>query len=231
MMMLQVAQLDVGTAGVPLLRGVSLGLHEGELVAISGPSGCGKTTLLRTVAGLIDPLGGTILLDGRSPEQIGYPRFRRQVVLVQQKPALLDTTVRANLERPFEYQSGNQEFPAQQAAQLLQEVGIEPDRLDQRAWSLSVGQQQRVCLVRALLLEPRILLLDEPTSALDSDSAAAVETLLHRLAKDTGLAALVVAHDRQQPEQWCDRRYDIRPHVVGREAGNHAAANEVMNAS
>jgi putative ABC transport system ATP-binding protein len=217
-MLLQVNHLDVGVGDVPLLRDVHLKLEAGELIALSGPSGCGKTTLLRTVAGLIDPLGGEILFKGRSVAAVGYPGYRRQAVLVSQKPVLLDANVQANLERPFRYRSAHKRFEEQRARELLGQVGIEAERLGQQAWSLSVGQQQRVCLVRALLLEPPALLLDEPTSALDSESAVAVENLIRRQAREHGLAALVVAHDRQQPERWCDTRYDLRPHAVQRPA-------------
>jgi putative ABC transport system ATP-binding protein len=231
-MLLQLDHLDVGTGGVPLLHDVGLELQSGELLALSGPSGCGKTTLLRTVAGLIDPLDGQVFFDGCSPEDIGYPQFRRMAVLVHQKPALLDMTVRANLERPFSYGVDHRAFSVNRAAALLEQIGVETERLEQKAWSLSVGQQQRVCLVRALLLEPRVLLLDEPTSALDSESATAVESLIRQLARETGLAALVVAHDRQQPGRWCDRHYDLKPHMTGPPANNHVASEkEVSNAS
>ncbi|HIJ66317.1 MAG TPA: ATP-binding cassette domain-containing protein, partial [Candidatus Hydrogenedentes bacterium] len=164
---LEVRNLAVGAAGGAILTGVNLTAAPGELVAVTGPSGCGKTTLLRTVAGLLDALSGTIHLDGHTPAAFGWPQYRRRVVLVDQQPVLLDRSVEENLKRPFSYQSANGGFPAARARTLLDRLGLEPDRWDQRARALSVGQQQRVCLVRALLLAPALVLLDEPTSALD----------------------------------------------------------------
>ena len=133
--------------------------------------------------------------------------FRRKVVLVSQKPALLALTVEDNLRRPFLYKAAAQmPFPAEAARQLLGEMGVGESCWEQDALTLSVGQQQRVSLIRALLLEPPVLCLDEPTSALDPDSAGRVQALISRLAAERGLAALIVTHSPEQAENWCTRR-------------------------
>jgi len=223
--LLRVADIAVEAGGVRLFAGLSLELGEGERVALTGPSGCGKTTLLRAVAGLIDPCAGEILLHGRPPETFGWPAYRRQVVLVDQRPILFDETVRFNLEKPFTYRTaGATPWPAARAAELLEAFGLGARRLDQPARSLSQGQQQRVALVRALLLAPAILLLDEPTSALDPESVELVEERLVAEARGQGLGALVVTHDRHQAHRLCDRVLDLQPYMVAPGGGDREAA-------
>lgn len=202
--------------GQVLLRGVNFTLKAGQRMAVAGPSGCGKTMLLRSVAGLIDLAGGRVMLKGRSAAEVGWPAFRRQVVLVDQRPVLLDATVRANLELPFRYRVtqmgvGAQRFDETEAVSLLERLHVEPHRLDQAAPSLSVGQQQRICLVRAMLLRPAVLLLDEPTSALDEPSRDAVEALVAERSQRHGMAALIVTHDSAQAERWCHTRLVLEP--------------------
>ena len=210
--LLELRDLSITAAGAPLHSQISLSLLPGELVAVTGPSGAGKTTLLRTVCGLQDPAAGAVLLEGRDADAWGWPLFRRKVVLVSQKPAFFALTVEDNLRRPFLYKSAPQTpFPAEAARQLLEELGVGTGCWEQDAQTLSVGQQQRVSLIRALLLEPLALCLDEPTSALDPDSSLRVQALISRLAAERGLAALIVTHNPQQAEQWCTRRLALPP--------------------
>ena len=205
--LLEVRTLTIAAAGTPLHSQISLELLPGELVAVTGPSGAGKTTLLRTVCGLQDAAAGSILLEGKDAAAWGWPVFRRKVVLVSQKPILLALTVEDTLRRPFAYQAaGKAPFPEARARQLLDELGVGESCWEQDAQTLSVGQQQRVSLIRALLLEPLALCLDEPTSALDPDSSERVQSLISRLAAERGLAALIVTHSPQQAEFWCSRR-------------------------
>ena len=195
--LLQLRELAIGIGGRRLGAGLSLQLDEGEVVAVGGPSGGGKTTLLRTVAGLIDPLEGALLLRGESPDAIGWPRYRRRVSYLSQRPTLLDISVRDNLARPFRYGCAGGAFDHRVASRLLTELQLDEKVLEQRARTLSEGQKQRVSLLRALLVEPEVLLLDEPTSALDPDNVAAVEQLLARFEG----AILLVSHDPAQVER------------------------------
>ena len=205
--LLQVCDLAIAAAQIPLHSQLSFMLEPGELVAVTGPSGAGKTTLLRTVCGLQDPAAGRVLLEGRAPDAWGWPQFRRRVVLVSQKPALLALTVEDNLRRPFSYRAASAApFPQTEARRLLDALGVGTACWTQDAQTLSVGQQQRVSLIRALLLAPPVLCLDEPTSALDPDSAERVQALLSRLASERGLAALIVTHNPQQAHHWCSRQ-------------------------
>jgi ABC-type multidrug transport system ATPase subunit len=209
---LELEKLVAGHGGRPLLGPLDLRLARGEILALHGPSGGGKTTLLRTAAGLIAPISGRVLLGGRPPEDLGWPRFRRLVPLVQQQPALLDGPVRESLERPFAYRSAaGRRFDERRAAELLDRLELPAGVLAEPARLLSVGQQQRVSLIRALLLEPAVLLLDEPTSALDGRAAGALEQLLREEARRGGLAVLVASHQVERAERWCDRSLQLVP--------------------
>jgi len=211
---LSLHNISITAGNTLLLSGIKLGVRAGELTALTGPSGSGKSTLLRAVAGLIDINAGDIRYKNNSRASFGWTHYRRNVILVEQQPALFDTTVEINLQRPFQYRvSNNKIYPADRARTLLQRLAIEPDRLFQNAGELSVGQKQRVCLVRALLLEPEILLLDEPTSALDEDAASLVESLI-REETQRGLGALIVMHDHEQAERWCDWSFDIGKFIM-----------------
>lgn len=170
--------------------------------------------LLHCVAGLSDPIHGKVLLDGASPTTFGWPGFRRRVLLAFQQPVLFEETVQEALERPFHYRVSNFPFPRERARELLNRLGIESTRFDQPALSLSIGQQQRVCLVRALLLNPDYLLLDEPTSALDDESVVAVEALLKERAVSDQLGIVMVTHARKQVDRMCDRSLSLDKHVV-----------------
>lgn len=180
-----------------LISGLELEVTEGQTLAVVGPSGAGKTTLLRALCLLDEPAAGEVLWDGAPPADV--PAFRRSVVYLPQRPTLLGPTVGAELSRAFDYASSNGKFDEARAKHLLAEVAIAP------AWEaqvepLSEGERQRICLVRALLLEPAFLLLDEPTSALDPASTRLVERLLHDFLLRGGL--VLVSHDRAQRDRF-----------------------------
>ena len=216
MPLLALRNLSVAAGGQRLLEGVSFELQAGELVALVGPSGCGKTTLLRALCALDDATAGEVKLRGRAAREWGWAEFRRRVLLVDQRPVLFDDSLEANLRRPFGYRSARAAFSRERAAALLERVGVGAQRLSQNARSLSIGQQQRASLVRALLLEPDVFLLDEPTSALDGQAIVEVEALIGEELRARGAAALVVTHSRAQAQNWCDREIDVAHWVNGK---------------
>lgn len=197
-----------------LLAGFSLELRAGECVALAGSSGLGKTRLLRAVAGLDDPAAGEVLLQGSTPASMGWPRFRRRVLLVAQRPVMIEGSLLGNLRRPFTYKDAPTPFPKKRARALLRELLLPGKYWRQSSGTLSLGQQQRVALVRALLLEPEVLLLDEPTSALDEEATGCVEALLQQECEGRGMAVLLVSHNRAQAARLCGRRIDLESYAL-----------------
>lgn len=178
-----------------LAAGFSFIVRTGEIVAVRGASGSGKTTLLRAVAGLIRPTRGHIELDGQRSEALEWPAYRARVTYVGQQPVFVEGTVRENLMRPFRYKCRNETYSENAAVDLLDAWSLSAETLDQPAAQLSVGEQQRVALIRAWLTRPWFLLLDEPTSALDARTTRRVLKDLKREAERGALGALVVSHD------------------------------------
>lgn len=213
--LLSVVGLAIRAGTRSIQKDISFRLEAGELVGVTGPSGSGKTTLLRTVAGLQDAVAGDVLFQGKGAASWGWPVFRRNVLLVSQQPALFDGSVEDNLRRPFLYHTSHSPYSPARAAQLMQLCGLGEDRLTQEARSLSIGQQQRVSLIRALLLEPPVLCLDEPTSALDEAATRDVQRLISDEAARRGMAALIVTHNKEQAEHWCSRRIALAAPPAG----------------
>ena len=180
----------------PLFQDVSLALAPGTFYLVTGPSGAGKSTLLRLINRLEEPTGGEIRFGGRPLSEYEPPRLRRSILSVQQTPTAIDASVRANLLLPFRF-AANRDLTRPDDATLdqrLAEVRLEGVSLDAHAQTLSVGQLQRLCILRGLLLEPEVMLLDEPTSALDLESRDAVLALIARIFAETGVTAVMVSH-------------------------------------
>lgn len=205
--------IDLGRrlGGAWVWRGVSFDVAGGDRVALAGPTGSGKTLLLRAIAGLDRVDEGRVELSGRTARQWSPPAFRAQVVYLHQRPALWGGTVEANLEAPFALKTNaSRRFDRDRAAALLERLGRKAAFLEARAANLSGGEAQVVALVRALLVEPRVLLLDEPTASLDRASAARAEALLASwVAEEPGRALIWTSHDPDQLARATDRRIDV----------------------
>jgi len=161
--------------------------------AIVGPSGAGKSTLLRLLNRLADPDSGTILYRGKPLIEYEPLALRREVSLVPQLPALLEGTVESNLA----YAAGlaGKELDPERCLLL---AGLDPDFAARDVAKLSVGEQQRAMLARALSQEPAVLLLDEPTSALDHTTRDAIEATLAELRRALDISIVLVSHDPEQ---------------------------------
>ena len=201
-MKLRATSLSRTVEGRTLFDGLDLALSPGEVLAVRGPSGCGKTTLLRALAGL-DPLeSGTVTLDGRSPEQWGWPCWRAEVRYLAQKVPVFPGRPRAlvDLVRKFK---GWADRDVADPVELARRWQLLPETWD-KPWShLSGGEQQRVMLAVTLASEPTVLLLDEPTTGLDPEAVAAVEADL------AGRAAVWVTHDEQQIARVAGRALEL----------------------
>ena len=187
-------------SAVHALRGVSLAVAPGELVALRGRSGSGKTTLLHLIAGLDQPTSGQIFVGGEEVSAMSREetlRLRRErVALVFQSFALLPMLSAAeNVGLPMRLSKVRAADREQRARDLLALVGVE-DRAQQRPAELSGGEQQRVAIARALANNARLLLADEPTGQLDSHSAGLIIKLLRTIVSQEGITAIVATHDR-----------------------------------
>jgi len=167
--------------------------------AIVGPSGAGKSTLLRLLNRLADPDVGTIAFRGKPLSEYEPLALRREVSLVPQLPALLEGTVESNLA----YAAGlaGKELDAGRCLRL---AGLDPDLAGRDVTKLSVGEQQRAMLARALAQEPAVLLLDEPTSALDHTTRDAIEATLAELRRELEISIVLVSHDPEQARRLGD---------------------------
>ncbi len=179
------------------LRGVSLDVADGEVVVIIGPSGCGKSTLLRTINGLEPINSGQILFDGTdlAAPGVSWPEVRRRIGMVFQSYELFPhLTVMGNLTLAPGLVAGESRADASaRALTLLERVGL-ADRADDYPRQLSGGQRQRVAIVRALMMDPEILLLDEVTASLDPEMVREVLDVVLELAR-TGMTMLIVTHE------------------------------------
>lgn len=180
----------------PVLRGVSFTAAPGQLVALVGPSGSGKTTITYLVQRLFDPQQGRVLIDGIDLRQVNLASLRRQIGVVTQETFLFHATIRENLLYGKPDASDAELETALRLANIWELVQRLPDKLDtivgERGFKLSGGEKQRLAIARAILADPRILILDEATSSLDSESEALIQQALERLMP--GRTSLVIAH-------------------------------------
>jgi ABC-type multidrug transport system ATPase subunit len=184
--------------GEPVLRGVDASVPIGA-TCIAGPSGSGKSTILRLLDRLADADSGTVHYRGEDVRERDPLELRREVCLVPQLPALLQGTVEDNIR--FAADCGRRD---PDVARLLELAGLDASFAGRDGARLSVGEQQRAMLARALALEPRVLLLDEPTSALDPDATAAIEATLAELRERLELSLVLVTHDLGQARRMSD---------------------------
>ena len=211
-------ELAIGYGSAPLASSITLGAVPGQILALIGPNGAGKSTLLKTLAGQLAPLGGAVLLDGRSLTDYTGPARARKLAL------MLPHTRRTELTSCFEFAAAGRipytgrlgilsDTDRQAVRDALELVGASP--LAGRDFNcISDGQRQRVLLARAICQQPGVLLLDEPTSFLDVKGKIELLTILQKLAHEQGLAVIVSLHELDMAQKIADAVVCVFPHSV-----------------
>jgi putative ABC transport system ATP-binding protein len=200
----ELREVSLLRGGRRVLDSVSAEIHAGA-TAIVGPSGSGKSTLLRLLNRLADPDAGTILYREQALVDYDPLELRREVSLVPQLPSLLEGTVESNLAYAADL-AGKQ----LDATRCLALAGLAAGFAQRDVSKLSVGEQQRAMLARALAQQPQALLLDEPTSALDHDARDAIEATLTGLRRELEISLVVVSHDPEQARRLAGRALRLR---------------------
>ncbi|MFL5842361.1 MAG: phosphate ABC transporter ATP-binding protein [Thermoleophilaceae bacterium] len=201
MNLFELDHVSYSRGGARVLHDVSFRIEPGA-TALLGPSGSGKSTILRLLNRLADPDDGVVRMDGEDVRSEDVLALRRRAVLVPQLPALLPGTVADNVR--FGPSLIDREVEVEL---LLERAGLDSSYAAREGAQLSVGEQQRVMLARALALDPEVLLLDEPTSALDEVARDDIERTLHDLGER--LSLVLVTHDRAQAERLTTRTVRI----------------------
>jgi ABC-type Fe3+/spermidine/putrescine transport system ATPase subunit len=200
---LRVQALEAAYDDVQVLRGVDLAIDDGEFFFLLGPSGCGKTTLLRAIAGFVEPTRGDVLFGARSMK--GVPPAKRDCGMVFQNYALWPhLTVFENVAFGLDVRKVARGEKDRRVREALRLVRME-DFADRTPNRLSGGQQQRVALARALVIEPQVLLLDEPLSNLDAALRVELRAEIHDIQRRTRRTAVYVTHDRAEALALADR--------------------------
>jgi len=193
---LETRRLAIGRGAHTLARDLSITLHAGEVVGVVGDSGCGKSTLGDTLLGLLAPHEGEVLYHSRAARHRRQKLYQDPTAAVSRavplRTLLEDVVVRHSVDRA-------------RIPPLMERLGLAEDLLTRRADSVSGGELQRFCLLRALLLDPVFLFADEPTSRLDPITAQAVSGLLVEVARESGCAVMLVSHDPHLIDKRCDR--------------------------
>lgn len=201
-----------------LLHPVDFILSGGDRVAITGSSGSGKSVFLRTLALLDAPDSGEVIWHDQAVKAAQIPFYRSQVCYLAQRPSLMDGTVEDNLRFPYSLNIFKQKkFDAEKVKALLRQAGKPESFLLKAADDLSGGEAQVVALVRAIQLEPEVILLDEPTAALDPQSSRDVETLVNTWFNG-GVAStrayIWVSHDLDQAQRMSNLRFEMHAGVL-----------------
>lgn len=200
---LSLENLSLAYGKTTAVKDLNLTIRKGELLALLGPSGCGKTTTMRAIAGLMNPVGGKIVLDGRDITHV--PANKREIGLVFQSYALFPhLTVFENVAFGLRMKGVQGNELRQKVEAGLKSVGL-LSFAERKATDLSGGQQQRVSLARSMVVQPKLLMLDEPLSNLDARLRLDMRSELQRLQKETGMTMIFVTHDQVEALALADK--------------------------
>ncbi|WP_392480117.1 ATP-binding cassette domain-containing protein [Nostoc sp. C110] len=214
-------QLPSNQQGYPILRDIDLEIFQGERIAIVGSVGAGKTSLLRLINRLIEPTSGKIYLENQEYRQIPVIQLRQMVVLVLQESKLLGMTVGQALAYPLVLRGLPKQTIQQQVSYWTEQLHIPNEWLGRTEVQLSAGQRQLVAIARALLIQPKILLLDEPTSALDAGTASHLMQVLNQLSQTHQTTILMVNHQLELAQMFCTRLLHLKQ--------GHLSANQTVS--
>ncbi len=204
--MLEIKKLRKNFGKKEVLKGIDITIKDGEIIGIIGPSGCGKSTFLRSINMLEKATSGEIILDDNIiDEKDNLNDLRRHVGMVFQQFNLFNNmTVIDNITlAPIKQKLMKKEEARKEAIKLLKKIDLE-DKKDNYPRELSGGQRQRIAIIRALIMNPDIMLFDEPTSALDPEMIGEVTKLMREIAK-TGMTMVIVSHEMSFIKSFCTR--------------------------
>jgi D-methionine transport system ATP-binding protein len=203
-------QLPGNQQGYPILQDISLEIFQSERIAIVGSVGAGKTSLLRLLNRLIEPTSGKIYLENQEYRQIPVIQLRQMIVLVLQESKLLGMTVGQALAYPLVLRGLPKETIQQRVNYWTDQLQIPSEWLGRTEVQLSAGQRQLVAIARALVIQPKILLLDEPTSALDAGTASRLIQALTQLNQTHQTTILMVNHQLELAQMFCTRLLHLK---------------------
>jgi D-methionine transport system ATP-binding protein len=202
---LEQVSLQASAGPYSLLQDLSFAVRPGARLGIVGPSGAGKTSLFRLLNRLEETSQGRIWFEGQDIRSIPVVQLRQQITLVSQETKLLGMTVRRALEYPLMIRGLDHQQIEQRLLYWTERLHIPTEWFDRTELQLSVGQRQIVSIARALMIQPKLLLLDEPTSALDAGRADYLVSVLRELAVSQTLTVAMVNHQLDLMEQFCDQ--------------------------
>ena len=206
MSLLELSNVSYKVKDKTIIDGVSFSVDAGDYISIVGPSGSGKSTLLKLCSDLISPTSGEITYEGQDIRTITPEIYRQSVGYCFQRPYLFAKTVRRNILFPYDIR--NMKPDMARIEHLFNLLQMPMDYFDRRNDELSGGEMQRICLIRSLIFEPKILLLDEVTSALDAKNTIVVEGLIEELHK-RGVTIVSITHNEDQSLRHANRRITI----------------------
>lgn len=180
------------------LKNINIQIEEGDLICLLGPSGCGKSTILNLIAGLLDPTDGDIIFDGKSVKDL-HPKDRGIGLVFQNYALYPHMTVLENVMFPLTVGKNKMSrSEAEKIAKKYMKITDIEDLADKKPSTMSGGQQQRVAITRALVQNPRVLLLDEPLSNLDARLRLKIREEIRHLVKEIGITTIFVTHDQEE---------------------------------
>ena len=210
--MIEIKNLNYSYTNTPVLKNISFDIIEKEIVGLLGLSGSGKTTLLKILSGLLEADSGAYTIESFTAYEKGKrnPILTHELgVVFQDYNLFMHLTVIDNLVLPYRLKYKKSKKESQEVAiQLLAQFGLE-EHLNKYPNECSGGQQQRIAIARALILNPRVLLIDEPTAALDQENTMIVSELLQNLNKK-GLTVVVITHDLPFAKSLCQRVIELK---------------------